>query len=184
GTDPSGTGAVANGTGVYVHDQITNASIGSVSLGNLISGNSGNGVTFAFGAGPASVKGNKIGPDRTGAALANGGAGVLISSSSNIVVGGTAAGEANTIAHNGGAGVAVTSTSSLNSIRGNSIHSNTFLGIDLSGDLVTANDTGDGDSGPNALQNYPVLTLASYNSGLNQTTFSGTLNSVANTTFD
>jgi Bacterial Ig domain/Right handed beta helix region len=188
GTDPTGASAVPNAsTGVYVGDSVTGALIGSTGLGNLISGNTANGVTFSNVTAANSVRGNKIGIDRTGSfAIPNGGAGVLISASANIVVGGTVGGEGNTIAHNGGAGVAVSggAGSALNSIRGNSIHSNTFLGIDLAGDLVTANDAGDVDSGENGWQNFPVLTLASYNAGTNQTTFTGTLNSLPNTTFD
>ena len=49
---------------------------------------------------------------------------------------------------------------SSNRIRENSIHSNGGLGIDLNDDGVTANDDTDSDTGPNSLQNYPVLTHA------------------------
>jgi hypothetical protein len=42
-------------------------------------------------------------------------------------------------------------------ILSNSIYENVGLGIDLSGDGVTQNDTCDPDSGPNTLQNYPIL---------------------------
>jgi hypothetical protein len=47
-----------------------------------------------------------------------------------------------------------------NTIRANSIHSNNELGIDLNDDGVTPNDSGDGDGGPNGLQNFPVLASA------------------------
>jgi len=67
------------------------------------------------------------------------------------------------------------------SILGNSIFSNTALGIDLAGDEVTANDHCDGDTGPNNFQNYPVITSASA-SGCS-VTLSGTLDSVANSAF-
>jgi hypothetical protein len=40
----------------------------------------------------------------------------------------------------------------------NSVFENERLGIDLSNDLVTENDESDADTGPNNLQNYPVLT--------------------------
>ena len=46
---------------------------------------------------------------------------------------------------------------------------------------VEPNDTGDGDAGPNNLQNYPVLTLVTNSGGM--THIAGTLNSVANTNF-
>ena len=48
-------------------------------------------------------------------------------------------------------------------------------------DGVTANDAGDGDTGANNLQNFPVLTSA--DGTLNSMVVSGTLNSTANSTF-
>ena len=62
-----------------------------------------------------------------------------------------------------------------NTVRGNSIHDNTFLGIDLSGDGVTPNDPLDADSGPNDLQNFPVITPQR---GGNTTVVGGTLDSM------
>ena len=66
----------------------------------------------------------------------------------------------NTIRSNAGAGIAVFGPSSpANEIEilGNSISGNGGLGIDLGSDGVTANDVGDGDSGPNGLLNFPVV---------------------------
>ena len=62
-----------------------------------------------------------------------------------------------------------------NSIRGNSIFSNAYLGIDLIGDGVTPNHTGF-LAGPNDLQNFPVITNA-YGSGTS-TIVLGNLNSL------
>ena len=44
-----------------------------------------------------------------------------------------------------------------NAVRQNSIHDNVGLGIELGTDGVTANDPGDGDTGANGFQNFPVL---------------------------
>ncbi|HVE87034.1 MAG TPA: right-handed parallel beta-helix repeat-containing protein, partial [Myxococcales bacterium] len=72
------------------------------------------------------------------------------------LIGDTPAGDGNLIAYNGMAGVYV-SSGSKNAIRHNSISSNANLGIDLGAMGVTANDYGDGDSGANMLQNFPLL---------------------------
>jgi hypothetical protein len=66
-------------------------------------------------------------------------------------------------------------------IRRNSIDFNGGIGIDLGGDGVTPNDTGDGDGGPNLRQNFPVLTSAPISSGT--LTVNGTLHSAPNTNF-
>ena len=59
---------------------------------------------------------------------------------------------------NGGDGVEVAGALSVeNTIRSNSIFGNGGLGIDLGTSGVTPNDPDDPDSGPNDLQNFPVL---------------------------
>jgi hypothetical protein len=65
-----------------------------------------------------------------------------------------------------------------NTFFGNSIHSNFGQGIDLNPNGVTPNELGDADTGPNNLQNFPVLTSVT-NSGSN-TTMQGSLNSRPN----
>ena len=77
-------------------------------------------------------------------------------------------GAANIIAFNGadpsqgGSGIHVVSDAGNgNLISGNSIYSNTTLGIDLDGQTSgVTNDDLDADDGPNGLQNYPVITNA------------------------
>jgi len=55
------------------------------------------------------------------------------------------------------------------------------LGIDLDGDGISANDSGDLDPGPNELQNKPIIGRAT--TGLAGTIIKGSLNSTPNETF-
>lgn len=87
----------------------------------------------------------------------------------------------NTIAFNGTDGVSVRAdATSGNVIRGNRIYENGGLGIDLDPDGVTLNDPGDVDTGPNNLQNFPVISFVE--SGT-VTRVVGTLNSTPDSTF-
>lgn len=65
----------------------------------------------------------------------------------------------------------------LNFINGNSISGNGGLGIDLAANGVTPNDAGDADG----VQNYPVLSSATFANGTVRVT--GLLNSLASTSF-
>ena len=181
GTNAAGTAALGNaGHGVAVLDSGSNT-IGGTTPGdsNLISGNGGDGVHIEESAGGdadlTAVQGNRIGVGSNESALPNAGNGVYVFGDSN-AVGGETGGAGNEIASNGGDGVEVASGVS-NAVRGNSIYSNTGLGIELRDaqpdGTVTPNDAGDGDAGPNGLQNFPVLTSATVSGGT--LTVTGTL---------
>jgi parallel beta-helix repeat protein len=160
---------------------ITSSAADNTIVGNLISGNDDQGIYLKTTSGNV-VQDNLIGTAGDGvSALGNSSRGIYFySDPSGNTIGGTAAGEGNTIAHNGNDGVGVSSGVD-NAIRGNAIFANSGLGIDLSPSGVTANDTGDGDSGANNLQNFPVLSAAHSNGST--TTITGTLNSSASTQF-
>jgi hypothetical protein len=185
GTDASGILNRGNGgTGIAsIDDGFNGASVvigGSVGgARNVISGNGGRGIEIGGEGG--TIQGNLIGTQIDGVSpLGNAESGVAIQNCSGML-GGLSAGEGNTIAYNGYAGVFVYGVALQVSILRNSIFANGWLGIDLSLDGVTSNDAGDADTGPNNLQNFPVLTSVSSSGG--STTIVGTLNSVANTTY-
>ncbi|HNB64921.1 MAG TPA: DUF4347 domain-containing protein, partial [Rhodocyclaceae bacterium] len=183
GVDLGGTTALGNGQSGIAANQTVGEIVGGAAAGagNTISGNAQNGVTLVDASGTV-VQGNRIGLDVSGTTLlGNAGAGVALSgSTSGSLVGGTAAGAGNRIAGNQ-IGVVIGGTSAGNAILANSMYGNTLLGIDLGWDGVTANDTGDGDTGPNGLQNFPVLTYANSTGG--NTTLAGSFNSAASTPY-
>jgi CSLREA domain-containing protein len=167
GTDVTGTIDLGNGLfGVEIENSANNIIGGTAAgAGNLISGNNSWGVQLEGANATGNlVEGNFIGTNGVGSgALPNSGGGVLIvDTANNNTIGGTAAGAENRIAFNGGAGVVVAGAGSLgNAVRANLIFGNASLGLDLIGDGVTANDLGDVDTGPNRLQNFPVVSSVS-----------------------
>lgn len=195
GTSADGKTAVPNGAnGIVCRSTDVDANIligGTLSgSGNLISGNTLSGIRFLNNGGtPARsylIQGNRIGVASDGSPLGNGTHGIHAESAQDNTIGGTEAGAGNLIAHNTADGIAVITSPSLgaapalrNSILGNAIHSNGGLGIDLADDGVTVNDALDADDGPNALQNFPVVTLANATGG----SLAGTLNAAPSSTF-
>jgi CSLREA domain-containing protein len=203
GTNVSGSAALGNQeTGVDISGGAANNFVGDAdpSARNVISGNLGSLGTPAgvlirdVGTDGNTVQSNYIGVAADGAtALGNTGGGVggsqgvmIMSGASNNIIGGSdPANEANIIANNSGDGVRVAGDASIgNAIRGNSIYANTLLGINLAktgeaNGTVTPNDALDADTGPNTLQNFPVITTAVDGT----TTVSGTLNSTAGAAF-
>jgi uncharacterized repeat protein (TIGR01451 family) len=186
GTDASGSSGVGNGSSGVAVTEATNCTIGGTvpGAGNVISGNGFDGVRINLSTATGNlVKGNKIGTRADGiTSLPNSSVGVrVLNSASNNTIGG-APGEGNIIAFNFEAGVMI-ETGIGNAIQSNSIFANNGLGIDLGTTAgITPNDTNDGDTGANNLQNFPVLTLSNGvpGGGVN---VQGTLNSNANTAF-
>ena len=182
----SGLIALPNDRGISVRN--SNNTIGGTLAAhrNVISGNIGMGITIALDSDNNELYANFIGTtaDRK-ESLPNGG-GIFLSSE----VDGTVIGSSiwpNIIAYNGGDGIRHQDLNapfgSGNSFRYNLIYDNAELGINLvpnAGEVVgsskvTPNDAADSDSGPNGLQNFPILTIAE-NTGRIQGTFSGPTN--------
>jgi parallel beta-helix repeat protein len=182
GTDVNGEEAIPNtGGGIYLSESMGNR-IGGPDAGNVISGNDGPGIAILLSdaTGPSAnrIESNLIGTDATESFdLGNSATGISIFGTSTNgpceIVG-------NAIAYNESYGIWVL-TGERNTIQGNSIYANGFLGINLEDLFVTANDLGDADTGANQLQNFPVITTA-FSSGTN-ILVSGTLNSRVGTIY-
>ncbi len=171
--------------GINAQDTVPGVIIGGSTpgAGNTITGAIVYAINIGAGASAVVVQGNRVGTDITGTrALPNPGNGIALTTNGggDSIIGGTGAGEANTIANNCGRGIFVGSGTQW-PILGNSIHSNGGMGISFNGNSPTPNDPGDGDTGPNNLQNYPVITSTAFAGG--NVTLSGTLNSTAATTY-
>ena len=161
-----------------------NVLIGGSVLGaaNVIGGALDDGIEISGGDG-ITVQGNFIGTDPTRTSnLASGDNAIEIDTNAiNVSIGGAGFGEGNVIANSNDRGVSVKDAGSIVTIRGNSFDSTNNLEIDIGLTGVTGNDLDDVDSGANALQNFPVLSLITTNS--TETTIQGLLNSTADSTF-
>jgi hypothetical protein len=202
GADATGTKPLGNSKfGIELDGSAFNLVGGThAGQGNLVSDNTA-GIEIDNGGNHNAVQGNLVGTQKDGVSpLGNTLHGVVFGvgqHNDHNLIGGFGPGAGNIIAQNGTAGVAVfgsTSTAVGNAILGNSIFSNGrsnpsfLLGIDLvptlpfpTDDGVTPNDPGDADTGPNNVQNFPVLTSAKTTARGQDV--SGTLDSTANTFF-
>jgi hypothetical protein len=192
GTDVTGTRALGDSTAGFVLASNHNRIGGShLSQRNVISGNRQGAIVISGERN--TIQGNLIGTQANRVKPLPNGFGIHIESgffrnAGMNMIGGTYPGEGNIIAYNNGIGVSVLNATN-NSVLGNSIHSNTGLGIDLAppnplGSTprygVTVNDQGDSDVGANGLQNFPNVTSATFHNGL---AVSGNFNSVPNKTY-
>ncbi|APW61472.1 beta strand repeat-containing protein [Paludisphaera borealis] len=105
GVNASGTNALPNAVGVNQNGgDATTIGGTAAGAGNLISGNTGQGVRMGTGD-HSLVQGNLIGTNATGTAPLGNGTGLLFANASFATIGGAAAGAGNIISGNGGAGI-------------------------------------------------------------------------------
>ena len=195
------TNNVATGTGGGIHN---NGTLGAISNPTLNFNSAGQGGGVFSSNGPLTINGGSV---NNNAATNGKGGGVEHSGTSASAITGTS------VLNNTGSGVYITGTGSLDvktsTITGNSgdgitkigtgvgshfdsntIHSNGELGIDLSDNGVTPNDANDADTGPNNLQNFPVINWVRRGDGIGNVTINGVNNHeyriqyYANTTCD
>lgn len=164
GLAPDGTVAADAGYGIRVFG--SNNQIGDPNgQGNVVVEASTAGIDLSNSSGPGNqAQNNLIGETPSGTAAGNA-RGITIALGTGGIgntVGGTGSNESNRIVHNNQGVVVDGSDVTDNEIRGNQISDNDNLGIDLADDGVTTNDEGDGDDGPNRLQNFPELPNAEY----------------------
>lgn len=174
GLDASGTRAIPNGLvsyrsypGVLVGRQANGTIIGGNSPGrrNVISGNNSEGIRIDADAGTAhAVWGNHVGTSVDGLTpQPNRSAGIVVSGEPAVQIGGTVGFTPNRIAWNRGPGIDLRKMKGNVPglpLAGNLIHDNAPGGSIALANTRSANDSGDADSGPNGLQNWPLLVAA------------------------
>ena len=189
GTDAGGTTAQGNEDNAIILGSDGNF-IGGTTPGarNVISA-SGRVAFFIVTSGNV-IQGNFIGTQKDGLSPLGNQSGLGFVGggfADNNTIGGTAAGEANVIAFNDFYGiVAEFAGYTGNAMRGNSIHDNGLLGIDLGAGGPHANDALDVDDGPNHLQNFPIIREVEHlgPQGNGSTRIAGKFHSTPSTTFD
>jgi titin len=165
GLAPDGRTVVGNGEGIWLNGGAADLRVGdgTPAGANVVSGNTAVGVELVTTSG-AVVAGNIIGRSADGSESRPNGfyGGVRVLDSKGGVVGGDAPGDANLIDSGQNPGIRVEGDNQLGTqLLGNLLRGSPYsLGIDLLPLDVTANDLGDGDAGPNGLQNFPVLVTA------------------------
>jgi Ca2+-binding RTX toxin-like protein len=135
GTDATGTAAIANNVGLEILQSSDNTVGGTASgAGNVISGNTTDGILIESGFSSNLIAGNQIGTSASGSAALGNGVGVHLESTDGNTIGGTAPGSGNVISGNN-TGVLV-ENSSINLVEGNQI------GTDVTGNAALPNNVG------------------------------------------
>ncbi|CAN5520254.1 hypothetical protein BH10ACT11_BH10ACT11_01630 [soil metagenome] len=181
---------LGNGFGIYLGPGSGQTTIGGTGTGepNTIGNSTYDGI-LAEDSAALDIVANFIGTDRDGSVKIGNGSDDPGDAGIHLVGGdgriGQQAGGQNVIVNNFGPGVLIDSSAYFELSR-NLIFGNSRLGIDLtspiqSGSGVTANDSLDGDLGPNALVNYPVID--SVTGGGGGTNYAVSLDAKPNTTY-
>lgn len=148
------------GEGIVVRAQGNTIGGSTKVLGNVIGFSTLNGIRIESSGNR--IENNSVGVAESGEDIGNGAEGMRLGSISQTVTANLV--RNNTIAYNSLAGVGLASVAGAgNSIIANSTFDNGLIGIDLGLNGVTVNDAGDGDTGPNKLQNYPQILSVSFN---------------------
>jgi parallel beta-helix repeat protein len=123
GTDPTGTIAHGNGTGVSLTAGVSGNVVGgsAAGAGNLISGNSAGIASTAGGANV--IQGNLIGTDITGNSIIPNGDGISLTATTGFLIGGSNPGEGNVISGSTGDGIHISIGGGC-TIKGNKIGTN------------------------------------------------------------
>jgi hypothetical protein len=168
----------ATTTGIGIEDQNTNTLLRNNRIAGILAWSRpffgqpipyGTGIAISGSADGIDVVGNTIGLDASGDAVLGSVNGIDVGSFfspalNHVRIGGTGAGQGNTIAGHLFNGILVGREVQNTRISGNSIYGNQGLGVDLVTALsvygVTPNDPLDPDTGGNALQNFPQLQSA------------------------
>lgn len=186
GFQPNGTIGVGNSIGVFVFNSPNN----NIQY-NYIGHSTSNGITIS-GAGSNGniVQNNTIGLSGGagfGAGNAAAGIGVIFAAHDNTIgasASGSPSGGSNLIVNSGGSGVWISNSGgSGNRVLANSIFENVGIDIDLGAAGASANQASNPVSGPNHLQNYPVLSSAVRYQANSTMQVTGTLHSAANTSY-
>ncbi|HEX8264109.1 MAG TPA: CSLREA domain-containing protein [Pyrinomonadaceae bacterium] len=165
---PTITNNIASGNGGGIFNTGTLGAITTPTLNNnsalngggLFSSNGALSISNGTVISNTSTAGNGGGIEHSGASAStitsvsisnNNGNGIHISGTGSLDA------KTNTITGNTGDGITKTGSGTGSHFDSNIIHSNGELGIDLGDNEVTANDLNDADTGPNNLQNFPVL---------------------------
>jgi parallel beta-helix repeat protein len=167
GTNSAGNAVLSNpGTGIVVDLSAHDNTIDS----NVISGHHNFGIFVFKSASRTTITNNRIGiAANSDANLGNRQSGIQIQANRNTI-------QSNRIMNNGGIGIRIKSGTG-NAVRMNNVYNNSSFGVIL-GAGFTANDAGDGDGGPDNMQNFPTLNAAKLDAtGL---LLKGSLNSRAN----